>query len=169
MPFEWFGLQDVCPATMPMEAGVQLTDAVEDRQRATYPFKEIIGSLMYAAMAMRPDIAFATSILAQFNQNPARVHWEAAKQVVRYLKTMCNLELTYTGNDPTIIGYSDADHASQTHQHSISGYVFHIGGGVVTWSSKKQPVVTLSTMEAEYIVAAHATKEAVWLCALEGS
>jgi len=64
---------------MPMEAGVQLTDAIEDRQRATYPFKEIIGSLMYAAMATWPDIAFVTSILAQFNQNPARVHWEAAK------------------------------------------------------------------------------------------
>ena len=115
MPFEWFGLQDVCPATMPMEAGVQLTDAVEDRQRATYPFKEIIGSLMYATMATRPDITFTTSILAQFNQNPSRVHWEAAKRVVRYLKTTCNLELTYTGNDPTIVSYSDADHTSQIH------------------------------------------------------
>ena len=91
---------------------------------------------MYAATGMRPDIAFATSILAQFNQNPARVHWEAAKRVVRYLKTTRDLKLTYTGNDPTIMGYSDADHASQIHRHSISGYVFHIGGGAVTWSSK---------------------------------
>src|SRR5882724_10603244 len=103
---EWFSLQDVCPATTPMEAGVQLTDAIENKQRVTYPFKEIIGSLMYAATAMWLDIAFTTSILAQFNQNPARVHWEAAKQVVRYLKTTCNLELTYGTSHVNIIGYS---------------------------------------------------------------
>jgi len=76
---EQFGLQDAHPATMPMEVGVQLTDAVEDKQRVTYPFKEIIRSLMYAATAMWPDIMFATSILAQFNQNPARGPLEAAK------------------------------------------------------------------------------------------
>ena len=89
--------------------------------------------------------------------------------MVRYLKTMRDLELTYTGNDPTIMGYSDVDHASQIHRHSISGYVFHIGGGAVAWSSKKQPVVALSTMEAEYVAAAHTMKEAVWLCTLAGS
>src|SRR5882724_1821471 len=82
---------------------------------------------------------------------------------------MWNLEHTYTGNDPTIIGYSDADHTSQVHRHSISGYAFHIGGGAVAWSSKKQPVVTLSTTEAKYITVVHATKEAVWLCTLAGS
>src|SRR5882724_812316 len=82
---------------------------------------------------------------------------------------MWNLEHTYTGNDPTIIGYSDADHTSQVHQHSILGYTFHIGGGAVTWSSKKQPVVALSTTEAKYVAAAHTMKEAVWLRALAGS
>ena len=64
---ERFSLQDTHPATMPMEAGVQLTDAVEDKQRVTYPFKEIIRSLMYATTAMQPDITFTTSILAQFS------------------------------------------------------------------------------------------------------
>jgi len=154
---------------MPMEARAQLTDTAEDVPHMTYPYKEIIGSLMYAAMATQPNIAFMTSILVQFSQSPTRVHWEAAKWVVRYLKTTCNLKLTYTGNDAAIIGYSDMDHASQIHQHSISGYAFHIGGGAVAWSSKKQPIVTLSTMEAKYVAAAHATKEAVWLCALIGS
>jgi len=70
---------------------------------------------MYTAMAMQPNIAFVTSILAQFSQSPAKVHWEAAKQVVRYLKTICNLELTYASNDAATIGYSDVDHASQLH------------------------------------------------------
>ena len=76
---EPFNLQDVCPATMPMEAGAQLMDAAEGEPHVTYPYKEIIGSLMYTATAMGPNITFATSILAQFSQSPARVHWEVAK------------------------------------------------------------------------------------------
>jgi len=86
--------------------------------------------------------------------------------VVWYLKTMHNLELTYNMSEATIVGYTDADHASQLHWHSISGYTFCIGGGAVSWSSKKQPIVTLSTTEAKYVVAMHATKEAKWLRAL---
>src|SRR5882724_3200531 len=109
---------------------------------------------------------FATSMLVQYSQDPTRAHLEAAKQVVHYLKTTCDLELTYGSSDATIIGYSDADHTSQLHQHSISGYVFLIGGGAVALSSKKQPIVALSTMEAKYITAAHAMKEALWLHAL---
>jgi len=70
---------------------------------------------MYAAMATQLDIAFATSILGQFAQAPARVHWEAAKQVVRYLKTTHDLELTYGTGHANLSGYSDADHASQLH------------------------------------------------------
>jgi len=102
---------------------------------------------MYAATATRLDIAFKTSIIAQFTQNLTQVHWEAAKQVVRYLKTTFDLELTYGTRDITTVGYSDVYHLSQLHQHSISSYAFLIGGGAVMWSSKKQPIVTLSMTE----------------------
>jgi len=119
------------PATMPMEVGVQLMDTIEDEQHATYPFKETIGSLMYAAMAMWPDIMFATSILAQFSQSPTRVHWEVAKWVVRYLKTMHNLELTYTGNDPLLLATLDADmHHKYT---STQFWVMHFSSEVEQW------------------------------------
>ena len=83
--------------------------------------------------------------------------------MVRYLKTTCNLELTYSSSNPVTPGYLDADHASQLHRHLISGYAFLIGGGAVAWSAKKQPIVALSMMEAKYIAATHATKEAMWL------
>jgi len=146
-----------------MEAGVQLTDGGKNIPPFPYPYKEIVGSLMYVAMATRPDIIFATSILGQFAQAPTKTHWEAAKWVVRYLKTTRNFELTYNATNEAMIGYSDADHASQLHRHSISGYAFLLGGGAVAWSSKKQPIVALSTTEAEYIAATHAMKEAMWL------
>ena len=92
---------------------------------------------MYTATATRLDITFATSILSQFAQAPAKVHWEASKQVVRYLKATCDLEITYGTGHANIVGYLDADHTSQLHWHSMSGYSFLLGGGVVMWSSKK--------------------------------
>ena len=76
---------------------------------------------------------------------------------------MKDLELTYGAMDTGIIGYTNANHASQYHQHSISGYAFLINGGMVSWSSKKQLVVALSTSEAEYVAAAHLVKEILWL------
>jgi len=109
---------------------------------------------------------FATSMLVQYSQDPTRAHLEAAKQVVHYLKTTCDLELTYGSSDATIIGYSDADHTSQLHQHSISGYVFLIGGGAMAWSSKKQPTVAIYSTEAENIASCHGMNEAVWLHSL---
>src|SRR5882724_9186230 len=122
-------LQDARSATTPMEAGAQLTDEREDEPRSDYPYKELVRSLMYAATATWLDIAFATSILSQFAQAPAKVHWEAAKRVVRYLKTTPDLELTYGTGHANLSSYLDADHASQLHQHSISGYAFLLGGG----------------------------------------
>ena len=88
--------------------------------------------------------------------------------MVRYLETTQELELTYGSMDNAVVGYTDTDHTSQHHWHSISGYTFLIGGGAVTWGSKKQPVIALSTMEAEYIVVAHTMKEALWLWAFIG-
>ena len=101
-------------------------------------------------------------------QNPAKLHWEATKRIVRYLKGTKDLELTYGVTDTGIIGYTNADHASQYHRHSISGYAFLINGGAVSWSSKWQPIVALSTTEAEYVATAHSVKEVLWLWAFLG-
>ena len=94
-------------------------------------------------------------------QNPGRLHWEAVKWVFCYLKGTKGMCLIIGGLQGGLEAYSDADWASQEHQHSISGYVFTIDGGVVSWSSKKQPIVALSTTEAEYITVTHAAKEAL--------
>jgi hypothetical protein len=126
------------------------------------PYREAVGSLMYAAMGTRPDIAFATSTVAQFCENPGWVHWEAVKRIYKYLLGTKKLELTYGGEQRGLVGYVDADGASQEHRRAISGYVFMIDGGAISWSSKKQELVTLSTTEAEYVAQTHAAKEAIW-------
>ena len=118
---------------------------------------------MYAAMGMRPDIAFVVSTMAQFCENPGWIHWEAVKRIFRYLLGTKKLELVYGGDERGLVGYVDADGASQDHRRAISGYVFMVDGGAVSWSSKKQELVTLSTTEAEYVAQTHAAKEAVWL------
>jgi hypothetical protein len=72
------------------------------------------------------------------------------------------------GGEHDLIGYTDIDGASQLHRQAISGYAFLIDGGMVSWSSKKQELITLSTTEAEYVTATHATKECIWLQCLIG-
>ena len=96
-------------------------------------------------------------------QNPGRPHWEAVKRVFRYLKGTKDVVLVIGGSRKGLEAFSDVDWASKEHQHSISGYVFTIDGGTVSWSSKKQPIIVLSTTEAEYIAATHAAKEALWI------
>ena len=139
------------------------TDKTEAARMAKIPYREAIGSLMYVAIATRPDISFAVLTLSQFLENPGEVHWEATKQVFRYLAGTRGHALTYGGEKQGLTGYTDADGASQDHRQAISGYAFFIDGGAVSWSSCKQELVTLSTAEAEYVAATHAVKEGIRL------
>jgi hypothetical protein len=118
---------------------------------------------MYASVATQPDITFAVSTLSQFLENPGELHWATVKRIFRYLSGMRDLELTYGGERHDLVGYMDADGAAQEHQHVIYGHTFILNVGAVSWSSQKQELVTLSTTEAEYIAATHASKEALWL------
>ena len=82
-------------------------------------------------MGTRPDIAFATSTVAQFSDNPGWPHWEAVKRNFRYLLGTKNLELTYEGEERGLVGYVDADGSSQDHRRAISAYVFLVDGGAL--------------------------------------
>ena len=169
-----FSLTDAKPYNSPMIPGFAFTkehspnSPEEVTQMQKTPYREAIGSLMYIAVATRPDIAFAVSALSQYLSNPGIAHWEAVKRVFRYLAGTKTLELTYGGERHNLEGFTDADGATQEHRHAMSGYVFIIDGGAVSWSSRKQELVTLSTAEAEYVAATHAAKEAIWLRRLIG-
>ena len=119
---------------------------------------------MYMSQGTCPNISFAVSFLGQFMENPGRPHWEAVKQVFCYLKGMKDVHLVIGGMQTGLKVFSDADWASQDHCHSMLEYIFMTDGGAMSWSSKKQLIVTLSMMEAEYITAMHTAKEALWLC-----
>ena len=127
------------------------------------PYCEAIGSLMYAAVATRPDISHSVSTLSRFLDNPSMTHWEAVKRIFRYLAGTREFALTYGAECHDLIGYTNADGATEEHRHAISGYAFIIDGGAVSWYSRKQELVTLSTAEAEYVAATHTAKEAIWL------
>jgi hypothetical protein len=118
---------------------------------AVLPFREVVGCLMYAALTVRFDIAFMAGQLAQHYQNPGMEHWKAAIQVLRYLKATRNHGLCFGGNDSN----NHDDYAGDPDtRRSTSGYVFILNGGGVTWSSRRQPIVALSTMQSECIALA---------------
>jgi hypothetical protein len=167
---EKFRLTGAKPVSTPMEPGSQFSvdQSPSSLNQVTkmrgVPYMEAIGSVLWPVVVSRPDAAYATGILSQFVQNPGPAHWEGLKRLINYLGCTKNLWLTFGGQKETLIeGFCDSDWASQKHRHSISGYSFHFGMGAITWSSKKQNVVALSSTEAEYVAQTHAAKEAIWL------
>src|SRR6266404_3043694 len=127
------------------------------------PYCEAVSALNWAALATCPDIAFAVATVARFSANPGMAHWGAVKQIFRYLQGMRELWLSYGEARWALVGYSDTDGSMAEDQCAITGYMFLIDGGAVSWSSKKQEIVSLSTTESEYVAATHGMKEAVWL------
>ena len=164
-----FSMTDAKPYGSPMIPGAIYSKAnsPSNPEEATHmqrtPYRQAIGSLMYAAIATRPDIAFSVSILSRFLNNPGDAHWQAIKRIFRYLKSTRNFELTYGSERHDLEGYTDVDGGTQEDRRAISGYAFLIDGGAISWGAKRQELVTLSTAEAEYVAATHAAKEALWL------
>lgn len=127
-------------------------------------YQKLIGSLMYAMLGSRPDIAFAVSLVSRFASNPSPAHMTAAKRILRYLKGTLDFQLTYRGDLKNLTGYSDADWAGcKSTRRSTGGFVFNVGSGAISWSSKRQATVALSSCESELMAETQAAKEAVWL------
>ena len=113
------------------------------------PYHEAIGSLMYASLGTWLDISFAVRTLSHFVVNLGMVHWEALKRVFRYLKGTHELWLSYGGIKKEFEGYVDADGSMMEDRKAISGYAFIINGGAVSWSVKKQEIISFSPTESE--------------------
>jgi hypothetical protein len=167
---ERFGMADCKPMSAPMDPNVKLSKGMSPKTRSeeenmkTVPYQNAVGSLMYVMTGTRPDIAYAVGAVSAYNANPGEAHWKAVKRIIRYLKGSRDLELTYSHGTKTIEGYADADWAgSLDDRRSTTGYVFILHGGAITWNSKKQPTVALSTTEAEYLALGQAAKESIWL------
>jgi hypothetical protein len=126
-----------------------------------------IGSLQYLSCTTRPDIAYTVGQLASFTSDPGVAHWHAIKHLLRYIKGTMDYAITYAP-DPSMsqlfTTYSDANHGGcKDTGRSTGAYIVKIGSGVVSWQSKRQSIVALSTTEAEYMAACEAGKEIVWM------
>ena len=137
----------------------------EREQMKNIPYASVVGSLMYAQVCTRPDIAFAVGILGRYQSNPCMDHWKAAKKVLRYLKGTKYYMLMYRQMDNLdVIGYSDSDFAGCVDSRkSTSGYMFMMADGAISWRSTKQTLVATSTMEVEFVSCFEATSHGVWL------
>ena len=163
-----FQMDQCKPTTTPAETA-PLTKPTEGEHPTQFPFKSIVGSIVYAATKTRPDLAYATSRVCQFNSNATDRHWIAAKRILRYLQNTTSHGIGFKGSSepPTLVGYADSDFAGDTDdRRSTTGFIFMLCGGPVSWMSKKQSTVALSSTEAEYMAACEAAREAIFIRAL---
>ncbi|XP_058101124.1 secreted RxLR effector protein 161-like [Magnolia sinica] len=155
------------PIATPMEANARIcSEEGKDLEDATM-YQQIVGSLIYFTLS-RPNIAYAVGVVSRFMQTPKKPHLEAVRRILRYLKGMIDLGLLYKkGGACKIVGYCDADYGGDHDtRRSTTGYVFNYGSGAISWCSKRQPIVSLSTTEAEYRAMAMAAQESTWLIQL---
>ena len=137
-------------------------DEKEDMKKV--PYASAVGSLMYAMVCTRPDIAHAVGVVSRFLSNPGREHWNAVKWVMRYLCGTSSLSLCFGTGKPILCGYTDSDMAGDVDtRKSTSGYLVTFAGGAVSWQSRLQKCVALSTTEAELIAVVEACKELLWM------
>ena len=161
-----FGMIDLNPVSTPMDVHQKLpaTEKCEDKELEKLPYRELLGALTYLSTTTRPDISFAVSYLGQFNERFDRSHWNAAKRVLRYLKGTKDYGITYSKESTPLKGYVDADWGNSIiDRKSFTGYAFILSGGPITWNSKKQRTVALSSTEAEYMALNEAVKESIHL------
>ncbi|KAE8237380.1 hypothetical protein A4X06_0g9247 [Tilletia controversa] len=162
-----YGMEACKPSDTPMSESFKNIGPREGSTATTHErhyFAALIGCLLWLAQGTRMDIAFAVGKLARFMGNPSDEHVSAAKRVLRYLAGTRELGLRFRHTDlAQLVGYSDSDHgADVSTRRSVTGYVFYLHGNPVTWRSKLQDTVSVSSTEAEYVALSEATREAIW-------
>ncbi|GKD75885.1 retrovirus-related pol polyprotein from transposon TNT 1-94 [Tanacetum coccineum] len=151
-----FNMQDCKPISTPFPTDVKLSSKMshssekERMKMSRVPYASAVGSLMFAMICTRPDIAHAVGVVSRYMAEPGRGHWEAVKRILRYIKGTSDVALCFGESDLIVKGYVDSDYAGDLDgSKSTTGYVFTLSGGTVSWVSKLQSVVAMSTTEAE--------------------
>ncbi|XP_038887048.1 secreted RxLR effector protein 161-like [Benincasa hispida] len=142
----------------------------EKKYMSRVSYASTVGSLMYVMVCTKPDLAHAISVFSKFMGQPRKEHWQAVKRIFCYFKGTFDVGLIY-GNftECLVTGYSDSDYAGDADsRRSMTGYVFTLGGSVVSWKAFLQPTITFSTTEAENMALTEAAKEEIWLKGLVG-
>lgn len=155
-------MSEANPCTTPVDNNVILIKNV-DENTINFPYREAVGALMFLSIVSRPDISYALNIVSRYLNNPGKDHVYAVKRIIRYLLQTKDICISYNSNSE-LIGYSDSDFGLDIDtRKSNTGYIFMLNGGPITWASKRQNTVSLSTTESEYMAASEAAKEMLWL------
>ena len=166
-----YGMSDCKSVKTPIDSSTKFKEIFEKSDILNgIPYQEIIGCLLYISQITRPDISFVINMLSKYNNKPEMSHWLALKRVMRYLKGTDDYRLSYKQNlkENMTHGFCDADWASsEDDRRSCTGYIFLFQGGAISWNSKRQPTVALSTTEAEYMSLSSCVQEAMWLKQLQ--
>lgn len=167
---ERFGMKECKPVATPSDINVKLSkhlgsSDIDEEELSKIPYQAAVGSLLYLTQCTRPDIQFAVNDVSRFNSNYRIPHWTAVKRIMRYLNGTKDLKLRYTkGGRSELHGFCDSDYASDVDERrSCSGFVFKMSNAAITWYSKRQIPVALSTAEAEYMSMTEAVRDALWL------
>jgi len=171
---EELGLADCRPVSTPGDGLIQSHEEGDVQMEDPEEYRKSIGSLMYASYCTRPDITAVVNRLAQFFNNLAERYMVAAKRVWRYLKGTADLGIVFRSGDQNdqekgihLLGYSDADYAAdKKDRRSVGAHVFKLANGPIFWQSRRQRTIATSTLEAEYMALASATREAFWIRSL---
>eukprot|EP00253_Pinus_taeda_P003747 PITA_03747 len=165
-----FNMHNAKPVSTPFASHFKLSKEMfrktqEDMDyMSKVPYASTVESLMYAMVCTRLDIAHAVGVVSRYMNNPGNEHWMAVKWILKYLKGTTNQALCFGGSNISLQGYVDADMTGdRDNRRSTTRYVFIVGGTRVSWVSKIQSVVALSTTEVEYVAATEASKEMIWL------
>lgn len=159
-----YGLEDAKGSRIPLDPGYMQQKEETERLPTNDKYQSLVGGLLYVSVHTRPDIAISASILGRRVSNPTAADWTEAKRTLRYLKSTSDLQLQLGGAIGDLEGYADADWAGNVpDRKSNSGYLFRLGGGLVSWSARKQSCVALSSTEAEYVSLSESCQELMWL------
>jgi hypothetical protein len=154
------------PASSPCPCGSKLSGLDGDPLPDPSEYRSVVGALLYCTLT-RPELSFAVNQLCQFMHSPTTSHWTAAKRVLRYLKGSLNHGLHFTASSTGSLhlqAFCDSDWAgSPDDRRSTSGYGVYLGNSLVSWSAKKQAVVSRSSTESEYRAMSITTAELFWL------
>ena len=158
-------MDEAKPYTTPLSANTKIRKSnTQASPNEITKYQQIIGSLTYAAIGSRPDIAYAVNKLSKYNSNPDKSHFTATKHILHYLKKTKDKCILYQGkSNEGLAVYLDSDWAGDIdNRHSRSGYVTTFAKGATSWSSKLHNVVALSTTEAEYMALTYAYRQTAW-------
>jgi hypothetical protein len=162
---ERFGMQNAKSVPTPLPSGyvpLNNTDPVDEKLRNRY--QQVIGSLLYLMLGTRPDIAFAVTKMSQFAANPSQEHLNKALYICRYLVGTQDYYLSYGAKQDGIIAFADADWGSdQITRRSTSGHLVMLAGAAVSWSSRAQKTIALSSTEAEYMSLSDTCQQLIWI------